>query len=445
MSSNQFIIIFVSVLFMAISGFLPGLRQGWLSLSRKPLISLLIFGLVVALLLGSPRGIKELAKSPVDSIRIARILILTILFSVSCLVILLNKQRVSNGWGPRWMLMYALTAIASSLYSPFPLLSLWKGFEVLAHMSVALMVGSFLLEKDDVQDVLNLILLLLWFFTISAIAGAIVSPEVAIQRIKGGGVMAFYLAGVYPPVNPNSLSQLSGLLAAIMFCRLLLAEKMTHRLGVVMVFIPALACLILSHSRTSLSAFLLAGCLIVFIARRKVIAIVGLWIGSVIALSGIGFALVTEYIFRGQTKEVLASWSGRLDFWPIVWEKIIESPIFGHGFYASQRMKWGLSTVDNTYLEVMLGVGLIGLGFFCGAVLTAIVNLWRTRPSRREMPSDNTWRFLWLQLAVLFIFLFIRSLTGPSFQVHNINLSLFALLLVCCSAMVRLQKSEMQN
>jgi O-antigen ligase len=71
--------------------------------------------------------------------------------------------------------------------------------------------------------------------------------------------------------------------------------------------------------------------------------------------------MVVEFIYRGQNKIAFLSLSGRTEFWPIVWNEINKSPFVGHGYYAAQRIGLGVSSVDNTYLEGNMGVGIIGL------------------------------------------------------------------------------------
>jgi O-antigen ligase len=125
--------------------------------------------------------------------------------------------------------------------------------------------------------------------------------------------------------------------------------------------------------------------------------------------------------------------SGRLEFWPLVWNEFLKSPLLGHGFYTSHRLKWGASSVDNTYIEVLLGLGLLGLFPIVLALLSVFKDLIRTRPSKYNAQNNNGFRFLWLQLASLFLILFFRSLTGPSFQIHHINLSIFVIIAVSSS------------
>ena len=65
-------------------------------------------------------------------------------------------------------------------------------------------------------------------------------------------------------------------------------------------------------------------------------------------------------------------------------------------------------------------------------------SLFRQRPPDSS-PSTHTG--IWLQLVVLFVLLFVRSLTGPSFQVMRWNLTMLMVLLVSCAALERIGRS----
>jgi O-antigen ligase len=153
-------------------------------------------------------------------------------------------------------------------------------------------------------------------------------------------------------------------------------------------------------------------------------------IGGLLLVTDVVVEYLLPYFVRGQSVQTFTSLSGRTEFWPEVIKKVGEAPFLGHGFYASQRMMWNISSVDNTYLEVMLGLGVMGLIVFCVPVYTIVYNLWKSRPWRAGFDLASDSRFLWVQLLALFFFLFFRSLTGPSFQNLHVNLAIFVLVLV---------------
>jgi len=417
---------------------LPGPSGWWQSLVKTPFVSLVIILSLISTFLGQPRGVAQIAEDPVDIIRFLRILVLSIL-TICSLIGLFRTGRNSSSWkGIRWLAIYAVVAMMSSVYSPFPALSVYKGFEVMTHVLVALLVGTSLRQLEDIKHVLNVLLLAMLFLVISALVGTVTAPSHAFAKLKSTGPMAFVLRGVYPEINANTLSQLSGMLATCSLCLYFSSKERKFRIGTSIVFIIATTCLILAHSRTSLFAFVAAVCFTLMYFRGRTSMLIIGSIGITVWISD----LFTEYIFRGQSQELLMSFSGRTNFWKLVLERIWQAPILGHGFYSSQRMTWGVSSVDNTYLEVILGVGFVGLTFFCMAIASVFLNLWRVRPRGSIIGLDSDWRLVWVEQVVLLFFLFFRSITGPSFNILHPNLTIFAIIAVTSYSSYRMQGDE---
>jgi hypothetical protein len=431
MGLKDLVIITLIIALALASRLLPGPREWWRSFSRKPLFSFLILVAAMSVFLGQPRAVQTIASEPVDAIRLARIMALVLLAVVSIAGIFSSIGRgVSSGKGIKWMIAYALFAMLSYLYSSFPLLSLWKGFEVLSVSLAGMAVGMKLKAEGDIQDAINIIILGLWFLVVSSLVGAIFSPSEAFAPMKAKGPMAFSLEGVYPLVNANTLSQVSGMVSII---TLVWMVKPGNRYGVAgpgFVLLVSLACLVLSHSRTSIVALIIAAFLVLVVFRRRTLMIGAFCIGGLLLVTDVVVEYLLPYFVRGQSVQTFTSLSGRTEFWPEVIKKVGEAPFLGHGFYASQRMMWNISSVDNTYLEVMLGLGVMGLIVFCVPVYTIVYNLWKSRPWRAGFDLASDSRFLWVQLLALFFFLFFRSLTGPSFQNLHVNLAIFVLVLV---------------
>jgi len=427
----DFITILAIIVIFIGSRIIPGPREWWASISRRPMMAVLIVLSLVSVFLGQPRGMQSIAENPVDTIRLARILLLGILAATSIVAICLTRnRRAPSGWGIIGMAAYALLAMGSCVYSNAPILTLWKGFEVLAITLVVMLIAVMMKDADDIQHVLNIIYIALSYLIISSLGAAIFNPSEAFTTMAVKGPMAFSLQGIYPFVNANTLSQVSAIVSAIALTWMVRSDRNYSAIGPFIVFLASFACLILSHSRTSIVALLLATFLILFVYRRIMMLLSLFWITTLFALSGMIINYVTPYIMRGQKMAVFATLTGRLEFWPEVLKKIWEAPILGHGFYASQRVMWNISSVDNTYLEVVLGIGIVGLFILCIPLLSIIANLWNTRPWKNKISLNSSIRFLWVQLASIFIILFIRSFTGPSFQNLHINLILFAILII---------------
>ena len=427
----DFILILGTIILFVLSGFISGVREWWRSIFRKPFLATVILLSLLSVFLGQPRGMQTITVNPVDTIRLVRILLLVVLAITSIIVIALTiKPGTTLGWGIIAMAIYALHAMGSSLYSFVPLLTLWKGFEVLAITFVGMLIAIMLEDADDIQHVFNIVYIAISYLIISAIVGAIFNPGEAFAKMQVKGLMAFALQGIYPFINSNTLSQVSAILCAIALVWIVRPEKKYNKIGPIIVLLVSSACLVMSHSRTSIFALLLVVLLILFIYRRMMMLFFMVWVFAILSLSGMVLEYIKPYILRGQKTVLFKTMTGRLEFWPEVLEKIWKAPILGHGFYSSQRLMWNISSVDNTYLEVILGIGIVGLLIFLIPTTGIIINLWKTRPWRIKESLNSQIRFLWIQMASIYIILIIRSLTGPSFQNLHINLIIFVILVV---------------
>lgn len=397
---------------------------------------------IAAVFLGSPRGTQSIVENPVDTVRTFRIIVLVLMGGASFWAVALKGKRAGASGSLIWMVVYSILAMFSAAYSKFPLLSLYKGLEVAAFVALGMYVGSILYSWKDIEDTINIVLLAFWYLIISALVGAVVAPSLAWGWGESGDWMSFTITGVFPVINANTLTQLGGIVASAALCRLFCHPRGAPNVGELLVFFTAVTCMVLSHSRTSLFAFILGAGIILFFYRKKKVALISMLFAGVGSLFFAVSEYLVEYFLRGQTVEGFTSMSGRTHFWPLVTQRVSEAPILGHGFYASQRVLFGVSSVDQAYLEVLLGLGIIGLTVFCVAVLSVLVNLWRSRPPVHSRKQDSDQVFIWTQLVVIFLFIFIRSLTGPSFQNLHINLTLFVLVTVGAAAVRRLAKES---
>ena len=77
----------------------------------------------------------------------------------------------------------AAFAMATASYSLNPTLTLWKGFEVVTHVSVVAVLSRKIGSVDDALSMLGLSWIVLSFVAISLIVSIIISPEEALYQI----------------------------------------------------------------------------------------------------------------------------------------------------------------------------------------------------------------------------------------------------------------------
>ena len=107
-------------------------------------------------------------------------------------------------------------------------------------------------------------------------------------------------------------------------------------------------------------------------------AIVGIsLLAAIIAVTIVGPAAISEMLFKSVDRD--PSMSGRDQLWAIIWEQVQIHPFFGHGWGACWTegkgrelvQSWNPRQSHNTYLDIMLDIGIIGFLFLLVPILQA--------------------------------------------------------------------------
>jgi O-antigen ligase len=383
-------------------------------------------------------------QSPANAVNLSRIGLVGLAGLMSiCFAYLRPRGLGIHLRGPiRWMFLYAAVAVISSSYASLPEVSAGKAAEVMVDVVCFLVLASLLYAEDFLRS-WNMLWFILLLLLGSVWVSAFLFPSVGFEYQPGA--LFPLLSGVYPTIHPDRLGQLGAGLAIVALCKLLrTGSRLLSQAGMFWggICLFGLATLAASQARTSMAALALAIPVCLHLYRRlKSMTILGL-VGIAILVGACGYVLfdasdasqiISQYVSRGQSPEVLYSLSGRFDYWQPAWELFSSSPFLGRGFYTAHRIDlnaiWGrldLSTVDNTYLEVLLGIGIIGLF----PLLAAIGALIRRIVQTLKLPSADSALFDGQKEMIgVFIIALFRSITGPSFQVHGENL-VFLLLIM---------------
>jgi O-antigen ligase len=254
------------------------------------------------------------------------------------------------------------------------------------------------------------------FIGLGFLAGWFLDPDTFARMTHAGEVAR--LGGII--INPNELGMLAVLGSAMGYKELLDKGSKYHNLLLIAV---SVAVLLLTQSRSSLSAFLLVSALFV------------LWLGNlrVITLSVVVVVLMMPFLFhsiilkQGDMEEVM-SMTGRLPFWrDLLSDGFTKRPLFGYGFmcvaegeYFESIHSYTAKMTHNTFIQVLLNLGLMGI-FVCAlqmiATFFAIGN------------SADTYH---RKLAVMmFVPLFINSLTEFGiFGESNYGIQFYQLLIL---------------
>ncbi|MEO8324460.1 MAG: O-antigen ligase family protein [Nitrospirota bacterium] len=334
-------------------------------------VLMLLSGLVFRI-----RDTSTLADSPLDPWALFRIGLMTLIGVVLFHQLIINRIDWINSLSQGCLALltgYAALSLFSISWSVYPSWTLYKALEYLVDLALiaAIVVVSqnvHILKAlfDWTWALLGILLVTVWFWVI-------VWPEEAILRKIG--LLGMQIHGVWPAMETNGVGELAAVLGLVSFTRLLFLHR-RERLFYSLAFLFSFVTLVFAQSRSPLTAFGLGITVVLFVSRR-----IG-WLSLAFVGAAILFSFTSaseslwEYFQRGQKDKEFESLSGRTLLWSVGWELFKAEPLLGYGAYAGARftgiteqMGSGGSSILNTWMEIILGVGLPGF------VLIAIVFL----------------------------------------------------------------------
>lgn len=208
-------------------------------------------------------------------------------------------------------------------------------------------------------------------------------------------------------VHPNAQGANLGLLCVATFALSRMVDSRKQRWMLAWIAFVFLF-LLLTKSRTSLAACLVAAlavwCLDVSARTRLIAGLGGIWVIAAAALLAflLGYDVVedvTGAAMLGRQEESMAL-TGRIPIWTELMTYVRERPLMGYGYQAfwtpihiedlSERLHWVFREAHSTYVEALLGVGLIGALLLLSTVL---MGLWQAAVRHRQT-GDPTYAFL---------------------------------------------------
>ena len=290
---------------------------------------------------------------------------------------------------------FALAALASSLWSVDPTATSWR-----SSIYVGMALLAWAIARFDARDTTA---------TIAVVAASAVGASlllVALRPDLGLGPNDYW-RGVY--TNRNSLAPLAaiGVLAGVRF---VLTPGRSRRVAAALLVAGSAAALVGAGSRTA------------WVALTAAVAVSGLplaywWLAgrwdrrraawACLAAAGAGLAAAVGTVVAVWNEPTLHQ---RRTIWGLVWDRILERPVGGHGFFTfwdieelTQHVLLRRGSAHNSLVEVGLGLGLLGVVPFVAILVLAVRNaglsVWRR-------PGADTW--MW---AALVAFLLVENVT----------------------------------
>lgn len=315
--------------------------------------------------------------------------------------------------------LFSLWGMASTLWSVFPVGTLYKSLEYSTMLALLALTASLinLTVKHSqnrsfaLKSVFDFGWLLIFLLIASVYVGIVIWPQYAVLREYRDvtGVLGFSIQGALPGISANSVGELGAILGTVALVRLLLRQ------GSKVFYVPILALsvltMVLTQSRSPILAFCVGVAVVLVLNRRfGLLAVSGALLGGVV-LTQYG-QLLYEFMARGQTGQNIAALTGRVAFWEASLQAVGERPLGGYGAYDGGRyilqtaLGESRSSVHSTWLEVLLDTGVVGLVLFSVGVAATWFLLFRLRPYATRDPIG---RLLWFESLGVLTVLSVRS------------------------------------
>jgi len=367
------------------------------------------------------RDIDTIRNSPIDgwaAYRIGLVVLVAILllyhFDVGHLL-----SSVFRGGALGMMGLYCVVALASSIWSVFPSWTAYKSFEF--SVDVCMLAGILILRLpgNSLKTLFDSFWLYLGLLLAAVFAGVIIWPQEALAR--GVGMLGIQIVGVVPSWSSNGVGDLSGTLGLVALTRLQTRGwKCAHRSLYSAVLVVCLITLIFAQTRSAILG-MAAGAVVVLLMSKR-IGMMGWLIAGVAALAFFAGNTAITYMTRDQNTELLMSLTGRTTWWEAALVRIADHPIIGYGAYAGARFvaladlgNGTTSTIHNTYLDALIGTGLIGLLPLMAALIWTWVHLARLLIGRTLAVSE---RHLGIEAMALLAMMTVRSFFTSNFIYH---------------------------
>ena len=406
----------------------------WTAFERRKLRAYLAIEVPLVLLLLSTlvlrqRDAEALSDNPLDPAGLFRVVCIggAVLLGVTCFffpVTLEGEARITTR--PfRLYCFYVLVVFVGSVFSVSPSLTLYRGLELAT--AVIVLAGAY--RSAGREALKRLETMLYWwpvFLILTAWVGVFFFPTEGFGRIDSP--IPYQLQGIVPAVSSNGLGALGVILAFWSLGILLVPRgevKVPRRVAQAMTILGFVT-LLFAQYRTGYAAAAVALAVLLAVRRRAGAGIFIVLVTVVATLWGpVAVKSSQPILLRGQSVERATEISGRLDWWAAgleVWER---SPVFGGGLLTASRFEVlaplghsFTSSIHGTWVEALVGTGLLGTAFLLGAALV----VWRRAILVALQPGGR------LVPILISAVLAVRSLTGPTFESFGSQTLLFLVL-----------------
>jgi len=391
-----------------ISKLVPQLRW-WHGLWLLVLLSGLVFRV---------RETGEIREDALDAWAVYRIAVMGLVVAILAVRLVLRKTPWLNSLfrgSVGATAIYCIICLTSTIWSVYPGWTLYKSAEYLAELAVLAAILAEIRSPKEYGTLLDWTWLLYGLLLASVWLSSAIFPGRAWAHI--GGAIGIRLSGAMPAMSDNLVGEIGAILGIISICRLLFrrSEKSLWSL----VLVVSLITMVFAQTRSAIAGFLFGLFVVLVFARRIRLAFLTFGAAIPFAIDKFGDVL-WAYTLRGDTLEGFEHASSRVDWWQVGWKMFIDQP-WGYGAYAGGRFAvleqlGGISNMHSTYMEIIVGTGIVGL---LPVVLALGATWWVLMRACRQ-----PWRFplldqrLAVEVAGVLAVLTVRSVFSVKFVWH---------------------------
>lgn len=256
--------------------------------------------------------------------------------------------------------LFIIYAFLSSLYSPFPFLTLERATTVLIlYISVFWIIWKYAYEQSP-EKVASIILQVMWVLLTAGYLMIFISPHRAFSNGRFAGIFG----------NPNGLGSISAIILPVSLWEFLETKKKSA----LFLFLMMLLGLILSATRGSIQATVASLGYLIYVRSKKYRPLVFFFSMSLIlAFTGIIWMHAKDFFMSYIRAKTIPILGGRLEVWPIALDLIGDKPIFGYGFGVEDKLlalkeivlyRHAGAYIHNSYLGILLQLGVVGFIIF---------------------------------------------------------------------------------
>jgi O-antigen ligase len=314
---------------------------------------------------------------------------------------------------------YAFVVFLAAPISLAPALTAYRGVELAT--GVIVFAGAWSVAGDDAGRRVGA---LLFWFVVALVAsvwlGLLVYPSLALKQYLDLSIpVGVSLAGAFPLLSSNDVGFFGVLLTVWSLARATSSDPVHHlRRGIAYpLAVVGVVTLVGAQYRTGYVALVVAMTALLVLRRKWLL------LGSMaLAVAALVISIPTlihaaqPYALRGTNTQLLTNLDSRVVWWSHAIDVWQESPIIGRGLLTATRFEvlepLGLdvtATIHSTWVEALVGTGLLGLS------LVALALLMTLRRAVRVALRDRAELVPLLVLVVIMV----RSFTGSTFEIFQ--------------------------